>query len=145
MGSAFGLGVGAATADPNQHVFVFSGDGCFRLYGGNLMEANQLNMTLMIMNNGELSIIRDGCRHILKDSNAKIDHADIQDIHWEKLAAAFGWRFFRIQSDLSNLEKAMQSAYDTNPTSTLIEVPIDGKQVIGNNFRYANLKNHGNL
>ena len=145
MGSAFGLGFGAALADPNQRVFVFSGDGCFRLYGGNLMEANQLNMTLFIMNNSELSIIRDGCNHILKNSPQKIDHADIRDIHWERLATAFGWRFFRISPDLSNLEHAMITAYDSNPTSTLIELPLDGSQVIGKNFRYTNLTNHGNI
>ena len=145
MGSAFGLGFGAALADPNQRVFVFSGDGCFRLYGANLMEANQLNMTLLIMNNNELSIIRDGCNFILKDSPEKIDHADISSIHWERLATAFGWRFFRIKPDLSNLEHAMMTAYDSDPTSTLIELPLDGRQVIGKNFRYRNISNHGNM
>ena len=145
MGGAFGLGAGAALANTEQRVFVFSGDGCFRLYGGNLMEANQLNMTLFIMNNQELSIIRDGCNHILHNSEEKIDHADIKNIDWQRCATAFGWRFFRIKPDLSNLKSAMATAYDNNPTSTLIEVPMDGNQIIGKNFRYTNITNHGNL
>ena len=36
MGSAFGLGVGARLGAPDKTVFIFSGDGCFRLFSGYL-------------------------------------------------------------------------------------------------------------
>src|SRR5207245_5431086 len=52
MGGGFGLGVGAKCADPALHTFVFTGDGCYRLFGGALADAANLGMTVFIVNNG---------------------------------------------------------------------------------------------
>ena len=145
MGSAFGLGVGAAVADQQQKVFIFSGDGCFQLYAGSLHQAAKLNITLFIMNNEELSIVRDGCKTILKESKEKNDHSDIEKVNWKSAASAFGWRFFRVKADLSNLSDIMQASYDKDPTSIIVDLPLDPSQVIGKNFRYANVTKDSNL
>ncbi|MAH61012.1 MAG: hypothetical protein CMF42_01830 [Legionellales bacterium] len=145
MGCSFGLGVGAAIADPQQKVFIFTGDGCFQLFGGSLNQAAKLNMTLFILNNGQLSLIRDGCKTILQKSTEKTDHADLAKIEWDSLAKAFGWRYFRVQPDLSNLADIMQASYDSNPTSILVDIPIDPGQVVGINYRYANITKDSHL
>lgn len=145
MGGAFGMGVGAARANPHQRVFVFSGDGCFRLYGGNFAEAKDLHLVVCIMNNSTLSIIRDGCSHIIGDKPQQYNHARIESIDWQQIAGGFGWRYFKIKPDLTNLSLAMQAAYDHQPGAILIDLPVDDQQVLGHNFRYTQLKNHGNL
>lgn len=145
MGSAFGLGVGAAISDPKQKIFIFSGDGCFRLYGANLSEACKLNITLFIMDNNNLSIIKNGCSEILKQSKQKNDHAEIGNVDWEKAATAYGWRFFSLHPDLENLGEIMQSSYDQEKTSILVKVPLDTNQVIGKNFRYSTITPSSNL
>ena len=40
----------------------FSGDGAARIYGGNLAEAANLNITLFVFNNMELSLVQHGYR-----------------------------------------------------------------------------------
>ncbi len=145
MGGAFGLGVGAAVADNQQKVFIFSGDGCFQLYAGSLHQAAKLNITLFIMDNEELSIVRDGCKTILKESKEKNDHSDIEKVNWKSAASAFGWRFFRVKNDLSNLSDIMQASYDKDQTSIIVDLPLDPSQVIGKNYRYANVTKDSNL
>lgn len=145
MGSAFGFGVGAAIANPKQKVFIFSGDGCFRLYGASLSEACTLNITLFIMDNHSLSVIKNGCSEILKQSKQKNDHSEIGTIDWEKAATACGWRFFNLLPNLENLSEIMQSSYGQEKTSILVQVSLDANQVVGKNFRYTNITPSSNL
>src|SRR5207249_4434737 len=67
MGGAFGLGVGARAADSSLHTFVFSGDGCWRLYGGALAEASNLGMNLFIINNERYAIVDKGLEVVIPD------------------------------------------------------------------------------
>ena len=67
MGGAFGLGVGARAADPSLHTFVFSGDGCWRLFGGALAEAANIGMNLFIINNGTYAIVDKGLEVVIPD------------------------------------------------------------------------------
>jgi thiamine pyrophosphate-dependent acetolactate synthase large subunit-like protein len=97
------------------------------------------------MNNSTLSIIRDGCSHIIGDKPQQYNHARIESIDWQQIARGFGWRYFKIKPDLTNLSLAMQAAYDHQPGAILIDLPVDDQQVLGHNFRYTQLKNHGNL
>ena len=145
MGGAFGMAVGSAIADPESKVFLFSGDGCFRLYGGNLAEARKLNVTLFIMNNNELSIIHDGCNHILNNDKKFHYHEQLVPIDWVNVAIGFGWRGVSLLPDLSNLSDIMQMSYDESPISILVNVPIDCTQVVGKNFRYDSLVPFHNL
>ncbi|TMD76896.1 MAG: thiamine pyrophosphate-binding protein, partial [Chloroflexi bacterium] len=67
MGGAFGLGVGARAADSSLHTLVFSGDGCWRLYGGALAEASNLGMNLFIINNERYAIVDKGLEVVIPD------------------------------------------------------------------------------
>src|SRR5262249_7176099 len=65
MGGAFGLGVGARLGAPDKTVFIFSGDGCFRFFAGNLAEAGSLRLNLFVLNNRVYGIVRNGLTKIL--------------------------------------------------------------------------------
>jgi acetolactate synthase I/II/III large subunit len=139
MGGAYGLGLGAKIASPNKHVFVFSGDGCFRLYGGCLMEARQFGITLFILDNGDYGIVGQGLSKVLPTTPAPRYHAGLERIDFGAMARACGWHSFRVANDLSNLSDIMQAAYRRDRPSMLVEVPIDSQQIVGPNPRLRNL------
>jgi acetolactate synthase-1/2/3 large subunit len=139
MGGAYGLGLGAKIASPDKHVFIFSGDGCFRLYGGCLMEARQLGITLFILDNADYGIVGQGLSKVLPQTPSPRYHAGLERIDFGGMARACGWQNFRISSDLSNLSDIMQAAYRRDRPSMLVEVPVDSRQIVGPNPRLKNL------
>jgi acetolactate synthase-1/2/3 large subunit len=139
MGGAYGLGVGAKIASPDKHVFVFSGDGCFRLYGGCLAEARQLGITLFVLDNGDYGIVGQGLSKVLPRTPAPRYHAELERIDFGAMARACGWQSFRVANDLSNLADIMQESYRRDRRSMLVEVPIDSWQIVGPNPRLRNL------
>jgi len=139
MGGAYGLGLGAKIASPDKHVFIFSGDGCFRLYGGCLLEARQLGITLFILDNADYGIVGQGLSKILPQTPSPRYHAGLERIDFGGMARACGWQNFRVSSDLSNLSDIMQAAYRQDRPSMLVEVPVDSRQIVGPNPRLKNL------
>lgn len=139
MGGAYGLGLGAKIASPDKHVFIFSGDGCFRLYGGCLMEGRQLGITLFILDNADYGIVGQGLSKILPQTPSPRYHAGLERIDFGGMARACGWQNFRISSDLSNLSDIMEEAYQQDRPSMLVEVPVDTGQIVGPNPRLKNL------
>ncbi|MEC4818570.1 MAG: thiamine pyrophosphate-dependent enzyme [Scytonema sp. PMC 1069.18] len=140
MGGAFGLACGAKLGNPSLHTFVFSGDGCWRLYGGALADANQLGLRLFIINNSSYGIIEQGAPFILPGVNSSRYHAELNNIDFVAAALAHGWDGYRLKPDLSNLSEIMDACYHSNPKSILVEVPVDSTQVIGLNPRVWNLR-----
>ncbi len=65
MGYSFGLGVGAKLAAPDKQVFVFTGDGCWRLFSGALVDAALLGLRLFVLNNSVYGIVYQGLRFYL--------------------------------------------------------------------------------
>lgn len=139
MGGAYGLGLGAKIASPGRHVFVFSGDGCFRLYGGGLSEARQLGITLFVLDNGDYGIVDQGLSKVLPDTPARRYHGELERIDFGAMARACGWSSVRVAPDLSNLAEIMHQAYRRDRPSMLVEVPIDSRQIVGPNPRLKNL------
>jgi acetolactate synthase-1/2/3 large subunit len=139
MGGAYGLGLGAKIASPGKHVFVFSGDGCFRLYGGCLMEARQLGITLFVLDNASYGIVEQGLSKVLPDTPARRYHGELERMDFGAMARACGWLSVRLSPDLSNLPDIMREAYRHHRPSILVEVPIDSHQVVGPNPRLKNL------
>lgn len=138
MGGAFGMLVGAKTMSPDVHCFAFSGDGCWRLYGGALAEASELGVILFIMNNGEYHIVRHGLDLIIPDLPSQKKHARLNPVDFVSAARAHGWKGALLKPDLSNLKDIMNLAHSTK-RSLLIEVPVDPEQVLGSNPRYKHL------
>jgi acetolactate synthase I/II/III large subunit len=139
MGGAYGLGLGAKIASPDKHVFVFSGDGCFRLYGGCLAEARQLGITLFVLDNGDYGIVDQGLSKVLPDIPARRYHGELERIDFGAMARACGWSSAKVSPDLSNLSDIMREAYQRDRPSMLIEVPVDSRQIVGPNPRLKNL------
>lgn len=139
MGGAYGLALGAKIASPGKHVFVFSGDGCFRLYGGCLMEARQLGITLFVLDNANYGIVEQGLSKVLPHTPARRYHGGLERMDFAAMARACGWLSVRLSPDLSNLPDIMRDAYRRDRPSMLVEVPVDSQQIVGPNPRLKNL------
>ena len=139
MGGGFGLGIGAKLADPSLHTFVFSGDGCWRLYGGALADAANLDLRLFIINNGVYGIVDKGLEVVIPDVERRRYHASLPSIDFVMAARAHGWEGFRMKPDLSNLDEIMDACYEPTGQSILVDVPVDADQMIGLNPRLNNL------
>lgn len=141
MGGAFGLGVGARAADPSLHTFVFSGDGCWRLYGGSLAEAANLGMNLFIVNNERYAIVDKGLEVVIPDWEKERYHGVIPNVDYVAAAKAHGWDGYRMRADLGNLDEILDACYAASGKgkSVLVDVPIDADQVLGLNPRLYNL------
>ncbi|HEY8816721.1 MAG TPA: thiamine pyrophosphate-dependent enzyme, partial [Candidatus Dormibacteraeota bacterium] len=139
MGGAFGLGVGAKAADPSLHTFVFSGDGCWRLFGGALAEAANIGMNLFIVNNGTYAIVDKGLEVVIPDVDRGRYHGKLAPIDFVAAAKAHGWDGFRLRADLGNLDEILDACYKGSGQSIVVDVPIDADQVIGLNPRLNNL------
>nr|WP_107912331.1 thiamine pyrophosphate-dependent enzyme [Streptomyces chartreusis] len=139
MGGAFGMAVGAKLADPALNVFCFSGDGCYRLYGGALAECAHLGISLFIINNGSYAIVEQGLHKILPKVDYARYHSSLPPIDFLQAATACGWESCRVASDLSNLGQIIDRCYEPRRRSVLIEVPVDPRQEIGRNPRVERL------
>lgn len=139
MGGGFGLGVGAKLADPSLHTFVFTGDGCWRLFGGALADAANLDLRVFIINNGVYGIVDKGLEVVIPDVEKRRYHSALPSIDFVGAARAHGWEGFRVKPDLSNLREIIDACYETQGQSVLVDVPVDANQVIGLNPRLYNL------
>jgi acetolactate synthase-1/2/3 large subunit len=139
MGSAFGHAIGARLALPETPVFCFSGDGCYRLYGGALADVAQLGLRLFIIDNNSYGIIQQGYSRILPDTEASRYHSALPQIDFVSAARAHGWDGVEIADDLSNLDDILDACYSPNPRSLLVNVPVDAAQVLGRNPRINSL------
>jgi acetolactate synthase-1/2/3 large subunit len=139
MGGAFGLGVGARAADPSLHTFVFSGDGCWRLFGGALAEAANIGMNLFIINNGTYAIVDKGLEVVIPDVDKARYHGKLPMIDFVAAAKAHGWDGYKLRPDLGNLDEILDACYASTGRSIVVDVPIDADQVIGLNPRLYNL------
>jgi acetolactate synthase-1/2/3 large subunit len=139
MGGAFGLGIGAKAADPSLHTFVFTGDGCWRLFGGTLADAANLDLRVFVVNNGVYGIVDKGLEVIIPDVPKRQYHSKLPSIDFVKAAEAHGWDGVRVAPDLSNLADIVDACYERRGRSLLVEVPIDADQMLGLNPRLNNL------
>lgn len=139
MGGGFGLGVGAKLARPDLHTFVFSGDGCWRLFGGALADAANLDLRVFIVNNGTYAIVDKGLELVIPEVEKRRYHSRLPHIDFVAAARAHGWDGYSVRPDLSNLAEIMDACYEQNGRSILVEIPADPDQVIGPNPRLQNL------
>ncbi|MGH2472858.1 MAG: thiamine pyrophosphate-dependent enzyme [Candidatus Limnocylindria bacterium] len=139
MGGGFGLGVGAKAANPDLHTFVFTGDGCFRLFGGALADAATMDLRVFVVNNEVYGIVDKGLEVIIPDYDKKNYHSKLPHIDFVKHAEAHGWDAVRIAPDLSNLTDTMDAAYERKGRLMLVDLPVDADQLLGLNPRLNNL------
>ncbi|SJZ80275.1 acetolactate synthase-1/2/3 large subunit [Chitinophaga eiseniae] len=139
MGGAFGAAVGAKLSVPHRPVFLFTGDGCFRLFAGSLGEVSHLGMVIFLLNNESLSIVEQGLEKVLPEVASPHYHARVAAIDYCAMARACGWEAVRLQPDLGNLNALLHRMEMEGQRSLLIEVPVDHQQELGQNPRLKNL------
>ena len=138
MGSAFGLGIGAKMSDPSLNTFIFSGDGCWRLYGGGLADVASMGIRLFMMDNNIYGIVQQGLRHVMPNIPEERYHTNIGKIDFIAAAKAHGWDAITLADDLSNMNEIMTLCYKPGP-SLLIRAPLDPNQSVGSNPRIKNI------
>lgn len=136
MGGAFGAAIGAKLASTDSPVFLFTGDGCFRLFAGSLGEASALGLVVFVFNNASFSIVEQGLAQIIPEVEQANWHAIVKPLDYCTIAKACGWQAVKLKPDLSNLEQIFATPHTT---SLLIDVPVDPEQIIGVNPRVRNL------
>ena len=139
MGGAFGVAVGAKLSSPDRPVFLFTGDGCFRLFSGSLGEASELGLVIFLINNACFSIVGQGLPAILPDIAEKHYHASLKVLDYCAIARASGWEAASLAPDLSNLDQLLDKIKYPGRKSWLIDIPVDALQVLGHNPRVRNL------
>ncbi|MFC3158823.1 thiamine pyrophosphate-dependent enzyme [Chryseobacterium arachidis] len=139
MGGAFGVAVGAKIAAPEKNVYCFTGDGCFRLFAGNMAEAADLGIVVFLLNNRTLGIVSQGLQKVLPDMDEEAYHSYLKSIDYCAVANSFGWKSFKLLSDLSNLKYIFEQINPGMRQSVLIELDVDPDQNLGNNPRLKNL------
>lgn len=139
MGGAYGVAIGAKLAAPDKNVFLFSGDGCFRLYGSCLEEVKDLGLVLFLINNESYAIVEQGLPKIIPDVKSDRYHAKLHKVDYCAIAEASGWLSYSLASDLSNLQDVLQEIEQHKSHSVLINVPTDPNQILGENPRVRNL------
>ena len=139
MGGAFGAAVGAKLSSPTRSVFLFTGDGCFRLFSGSLGEVSEVGLVVFLLNNASLSIVSQGLPIILPEVEQKNYHAHLKPLDYCSIARACGWKAEKLNSDLSNLNFLLDKMGNNQQQSLLIDVPVDAMQVLGKNPRVKNL------
>lgn len=139
MGGAFGAAVGAKLSSPTRPVFLFTGDGCFRLFSGSLGEVSELGLVIFLINNASLSIVSQGLPDILPDIEEKNYHAHLKQLDYCSIARACGWEAEKLYPDLSNLDYVLEKMVKEPMKSLLIDIPMDALQVLGHNPRVKNL------
>jgi acetolactate synthase I/II/III large subunit len=139
MGGAYGAAIGAKLGAPHKHVYVFTGDGCFRLFAGCMSEARHLGIVVFVFNNHQYAIAHQGYRRILPDADPSRYHADLFPLDHAAIARASGWQGYTLHADLSNLHFILEDCLQHPHRSALIDVPVDGHQELGVNPRIGNL------
>jgi len=139
MGGAFGAAVGAKLSAPDRPVFLFTGDGCFRLFSGSLGEVREAGLVIFLLNNASFSIVGQGLPVILPDVDETHYHAHLTTLDYCAIARACGWEAERLSHDLSNLDSLLERIGPCPAKSWLIDIPVDAQQVLGHNPRVRNL------
>lgn len=143
MSGNFGVAIGSKLGQPNKRVEYFTGDGCFKYIGAALGFVKNFGIRVWVIDNGNHHIVDKGLDVIYGDSLARErHHAFLPKDDYVSIARAQGWNGNLLLPNLSNLLEIMEGK-DEDLISTLIQMPIDGMRVIGQNARLMNLGKQG--
>lgn len=139
MGNALGLAIGAKVAAPESLVVAFTGDGCFRLFAGNLAEASALGIVLFVLDNGCYGIVEQGLPIIIPGLTEPRYHTHLPFMDFGAMARACGWKSLDLAPDLRNLDDLFALNAREPGRSILVRIPVDAQQIVGLNPRARNL------
>ncbi len=127
MGYGFPAGIGAKVAAPEREVVVISGDGSFQMNLQELATAvkNNLNVKVIILNNGYLGMVRQWQELFY---NRRYSHSylgwDIPD--FVKLAEAYGASGYRVERN-EEVENVLKKAL-SEEKPTIVDVRINPEE-----------------
>ncbi|MFV0437817.1 MAG: acetolactate synthase large subunit [Desulfopila sp.] len=128
MGFGLPTAIGAAVAQPDRKVVVFTGDGSLQMNIQELATAveQQLDITILVFNNNSLGLVRQqqglfyGQHHFASDFQIDIDFATI--------ARGFGMRAYNVGGE-GDLETILAMALD-EPGPCLINAPVGREEEV---------------
>ena len=148
MSGGFGVAIGFKFGRPNSEVEYFTGDGCYKYFGASLGFLKYFGLGVWVIDNGNHHIVDKGLDVIYGDTlDRERHHGLVPRDDYVASAKAKGWDAHLLAPDFDNLEFAMSRKYANSsaaiPISTLIQMPVDGTRVIGQNARLLNLGKQG--
>ena len=128
MGYSIPAAVGAKLANPDRQVIAVCGDGSFQMSMMELATMRQHNIPvkIIVLKNNYLGMVREYQHYTYKDHYSVVDLSGSPDL--EKLAAAYGMPFIRLQTN-----EGMEEAIDTfleKDESMLMECLIDPMDLV---------------
>ena len=143
MGDAFGVGIGIKIGNPDLYPQIFAGDGCFKYFSGALVNAQNLGLTVWVIDNEKYHIVGEGLKVVMPKVEERRYHSKLKPVDFVKVAEAHGWDAYDLRPDLENLEEIMTRIYSGSLKSVLVRIPVDGTVTIGQNPRLLGLRKHG--
>lgn len=143
MGHSFGMGIGAKVACPNSNVQIFAGDGCFAYFVGGFPYTKDFGLTVWVIDNSNYHIVDKGLDIVMPGVERERHHSQLPNVDFHGVAEKYGWSSYYLKPNLANLNGVMDAIYSGSSTSILIQIPVDGTIVIGQNPRLLNLKKAG--
>nr|MCR5626571.1 thiamine pyrophosphate-binding protein [Lachnospiraceae bacterium] len=129
MGYGFPAALGASVAQKNRRVVCIDGDGSFMM---NLQEMqtvahHKMNIKTFIINNNGYHSIRQTQTNLFKPPLVGVSKENgVSFPEFEKIADAFGFKYFKIDS-LTKLDEKIEEALNADGP-VLVEVVVDEKQ-----------------
>lgn len=114
MGFGFPAAIGAAIANPDIPVVCITGDGSFQMGVQELATCvdNNLNVKIMILNNGYLGMVRQLQE---KSCDGRYSQTKISNPDFVKLAQSYGLNAMTVSS-IAEIDGALQKAFSSNET-----------------------------
>lgn len=127
MGFGFPAAIGAAIANPDKTIVCITGDGSFQMSLEELAVCKDynLNIKIMILNNGYLGMVRQ-----LQEKNCekRYSQTKISNPDFIKLAQSYGIDAIRVNS-FSETENALNSAF-SNKNTFIIDFKIEPMETV---------------
>ena len=127
MGFGFPAAIGAAIANPDKTIICITGDGSFQMSLEELAVCKDynLNIKIMILNNGYLGMVRQ-----LQEKNCekRYSQTKISNPDFIKLAQSYGIDAIRVNS-YSETENALNSAF-SNKNTFIIDFEIEPMETV---------------
>ena len=127
MGFGLPAAIGAAAANPDKNIVCITGDGSFQMGLHELATCKDynLNIKIMILNNGYLGMVRQLQE---KFCNARYSETKISNPDFVTLAKSYGLNAERV-TNIENIDTALKHSFETNGTY-LIDFVVEPMEVL---------------
>ena len=127
MGFGLPAAIGAAAANPDKNIVCITGDGSFQMGLHELATCKDynLNIKIMILNNGYLGMVRQLQE---KFCNARYSETKISNPDFVTLAKSYGLNAERV-TNIENIDTALKHSFEINGTY-LIDFVVEPMEVL---------------